>query len=89
LSLRDPTAARAVGPPCGLHDEATLRIELLDHQLRPVPGFSGIHAATVSQSGFQTPVEWESAGIPDRIRLSVRFQGERKTDIRFHAIYVR
>jgi hypothetical protein len=47
----------------------------------------------VRQSGFQTPILWKDGSdvrdLPARIRLKVAFEGERKTGIRFSAIYVK
>ena len=44
----------------GLGAEAALKIELLDKDEKPLPGFSGAggHAAVVRKSGFQTPITW-------------------------------
>jgi hypothetical protein len=76
----------------GLGPQSALKIELLDNHERPLPGFSGKAAAIVRQSGFHTPISWNGqtaiAGLPDRIRLNVTFEGEQKTKIRFSAIYV-
>jgi hypothetical protein len=77
----------------GLGSDAALKIELLDGQERPLPGYSGKDAAIVRQSGFQTPVIWpgktEAGDLPDRIRFRVTFEGSRNADIRFSAIYLR
>ena len=77
----------------GLSEQATLKVELLTHKLEPVPGYSGDNAAIVRQSGFQVPIEWPGQqrpdGLPDRLRLRVTFDGSKKSDIRFNAIYVR
>jgi hypothetical protein len=76
----------------GLGPEAALRIEILDHFEKPIPGYSGKDAAIIRQSGFQTPVTWSgqtaASNLPGRIKLHVVFEGERRTDIRFSAIYV-
>jgi hypothetical protein len=70
----------------GLGAEAALRIELLDHLERPIPG----RRAVVRQNGFQTPVEWtEESKLPERVRLQVVFEGVRRADIRLSAIYVK
>ncbi len=70
----------------GLSAEATLRIELLDHLERPIPGYS----AVVRQNGFQTPVDFKSdVKLPDRVRLRIVFEGPKRTDIRLSAIYVK
>jgi hypothetical protein len=77
----------------GLGPEAALRIELLDEREKPLPGYSGAQAAIVRTSGFQTPVTWGEkptiAGTPNKIRARVTFDGKRKTEIRFSALYLR
>ncbi|MFA5189614.1 MAG: hypothetical protein WC740_02750 [Verrucomicrobiia bacterium] len=76
----------------GLGPQSALKIELLDNHERPLSGFSGKAAAIVRQSGFHTPISWNGqtaiAGLPDRIRLKVTFEGEQKTKLRFSALYV-
>ena len=76
----------------GLGPQAALKIELLSDNERPLPGYSGPDAALIRTSGFQTPTRWrgkhELAGLPERIRLRVTFEGDRKTNIRFSAIYL-
>jgi len=77
----------------GLGDEASLKVELLDHKTIPIPEYSGDKAAIVTSSGFQVPVEWggrhEVDGLPERVRLKVTFEGKNNTDIRFSALYIR
>lgn len=77
----------------GLGTKAALKIELLGANEQRLPGYSGDDAAVVRQSGFQTPIVWngkkELRDLPERIRLRVTFEGQRKTDIRFSAVYVR
>lgn len=64
---------------------AALKLEFLQHDLQPIEGYS----ATVCQNGFQVPVKWADPGkLKDRIRVRVRFEGEKKTGIRLHAIYL-
>jgi len=76
----------------GLGEQATLKVELLDAALKPLPGLSGDAAAVVKQSGFQTPVTFggkaEIAGLPDRVRVRITYRGERMKEIRFSALYV-
>jgi hypothetical protein len=70
----------------GLSEDAALRIELLDHLERTIPGYE----TRVTQGGFQTPIEWEKPGrLPDRVRLHVIFEGSKRADIRLSAIYVK
>jgi hypothetical protein len=76
----------------GLGEQATLKVELLDASLQPLPGFSGDAAAIVKQSGFQTPVLFggkaDVENLPDRVRVRITYLGERMKDIRFSALYV-
>lgn len=70
----------------GLGEDAQLRISLLDHLERPIPGA----VAVVKASGFQTPVRFPPGiSLPERVRLGVVFEGVKRTDIRFAALYVR
>jgi hypothetical protein len=77
----------------GLSDQAVLKVEVLGHDLKPLPSFSGANAARVTQSGFQTAIAWGGKtsldGLPDRVRLRVTYEGPRKKDIRVSALYVR
>jgi hypothetical protein len=76
----------------GLGALAALKIELLGADEQPLPGYSGEDAAVIRQSGFRTPITWrgktETRGLPARIRLRVTFEGPRKTEIRFSALYI-
>ena len=74
----------------GLGPQAALRVELLDDQERPLPGYAGEEAAVVRTSGFQTPVHWPGkADLPGRVCVRIVFEGERRADIRLSAIYHR
>lgn len=69
----------------GLGDDAVLRVTLLDHFERVIPG----HTAIIRQNGFQTPVRWDAPDEePGRVRLRLVFEGRKRTDIRLSAIYV-
>jgi len=76
----------------GLGADAVLKVELLTHDEQPLKGYSGKDAATVTQSGFQTPLTWNGKEavkvLPERFRIKVSFDGAKKTDIRFSALYV-
>lgn len=77
----------------GLGETANLRIEVLDAQMKEIPGYGGKDAAVVTESGFQVPVSFgEQASIsklPEKIRLRVTFEGADREGIRFSAIYLR
>ena len=81
----------------GLGDYATVRVEVLDLEFKPVDGYAGEDAAVVGESGFRVPVRWGSkATLPrsDRpLRVIIRFgpvgpDCKRPEDIRLHAVYV-
>jgi hypothetical protein len=76
----------------GLGEQATLKVELLDASLKPLPGLSGDAAAVIKQSGFQTPVTFDGRAdvenLPDRVRVRITYLGEKMKDIRFNALYV-
>jgi hypothetical protein len=75
----------------GLSANNHLKVELLDEQLRPIPGYSGDDCVPVVKSGFRTPVTWKGGevvrgnGQPVRIRIS---WGGDRPDCRLWAIYV-
>ena len=70
---------------------APLMIELLDSQSRPVSGYSGEQAATVSSDGVQQTVVWpasKSSNIDLREPFSVRVMLPVNGDARVYALYV-
>ncbi|MBL9199647.1 MAG: hypothetical protein JNL39_04030 [Opitutaceae bacterium] len=77
----------------GLGAGSALRFELLTHDERPLPGHSGNDAAVVHAGGFQAPIVWRNGpalrGLPARYRVKATFEGERREDIRFSALYIR
>ncbi len=72
----------------GLGPHSSLKLELVDHQERPLPAYT----AVVEQSDLRVPVKW-SAGDqiqhpkqPFKIRLT--FQGKEAGAIRLYALYL-
>ncbi len=92
VAVNSQAARRLFINAAGLGADAVLKVELLGHDERPLKGYSGKDAAIITQSGFQTPVTWNGQeaikGLPERFRIKVTFDGARKTDIRFSALYV-
>jgi hypothetical protein len=76
----------------GLSDTAFLRVELIDRNGTPVPGYSGVDAAVVKTSGLKTKVAWPAGEIikcPNpAIRLRVTFTGSDAARIKFYAAYL-
>lgn len=93
VDLKPNTASKFYVNVDGLGEQAMLKVELLDAKLKPLPGFSGENAAIVNQSGFQVPIVWGGKdtidALPGRVRIKMTFDGSKKSDIRFSALYVR
>jgi hypothetical protein len=71
----------------GVSADAPLKIELLDERARPVPGFSGADAVTLTASGTRVEVVWKQALPPDRklaLRVSLPAGGQGK----LYALYL-
>lgn len=86
LAIKGPRPPKLFLNAHGLGPDAALELNLLHHDLKPIPGYS----ATVRENGFQVPVEWKKPRrfADDRVRIRVRFVGGNKKDIRLHAIYL-
>ena len=76
----------------GLGEYSRIRVELLDLQFRPVPGYSGDDCAPVGESGLRQPVSWrEKEALPrfdHPVRIRVNWEGVRPEDARLYSIYV-
>lgn len=76
----------------GLSPQSSLRVELLDMTERPVPGYSGEHAAIVDQSGLRMPVIWkgrsQTTDLKSAFKIRVNFEGSLRGAISFYALYV-
>jgi hypothetical protein len=76
----------------GLSADCRFKVEILNEQFRPLPGYSADAAGVVSQSGFRQPVSWggrttvDTNGQPFRVRVS--WVGEDAVDGRLHAVYL-
>ena len=94
IPLRAGAASRFFVNADGPSDKATLTFELLAHDFKPLPGFSGKDAAVATKSGFHTPLTWSgqdahaSDQLPERVRVKATFGGAEKEKIRFSALYV-
>jgi hypothetical protein len=94
-----PVSGRQGNPPQfflnadGLGPQAALKMELLDELEQPMPGYSGDAAAVIRTNGFQTPIAWKAQPsaepLPPRVRIRAVFEGPRKSEIRFSALYVK
>ena len=76
----------------GLAENSYLKLELLDEQLRSVPGYSGEDSAWVKKSGLRQPILWKGKQSLEKfdhpIRLRVSYAGLRPEDARVYAVYL-
>ena len=76
----------------GLSSTNTLRVEVLDEQMRPLPGYSREDCLPVTEEGLRTPVRWQGkeavAGVDAPVRLCINLECERPEDVFLYAAYV-
>ncbi len=81
----------------GLGEFASARVEVVDLEFRPVPGYSGDDAATLRESGLRVPVRWADRNTlpasdqPVRLKVDVgpvSRECPRPDDVKFYAAYV-
>jgi hypothetical protein len=80
----------------GPGEYAAIRVEALDLEFQPLPGYSGADAAVIRESGLRVPVRWKAGDRlpPDRpMRLKADFgvvgpECVRPEDTRLYAMYV-
>ena len=75
-----------------LGEHSRLRVELLDLQFRPIPGYAGADCVPLDESGLRLPVRWRKREVLERfdhpIRVCVRWEGLRLEDPRLFAVHV-
>ena len=76
----------------GVGPESPLRVELLDAQERPLPGYSGADAAVLTRSGLHNTVVWPRGETIDLVnqpfKIRARFEGPLRGGIRLYAFYL-
>lgn len=76
----------------GLSATSYLKLELLDEQLRSVPGYSREESALVKKSGLRQPIRWRGKQnlkkFDHPIRIRVSYVGLRPEDARVYAVYL-
>ena len=76
----------------GLSSSCCLRIELCDSWLRPLSGYSASECIPIAESGTKQPVYWRNhqrlCSFTSPIRIRVIFDGIRREDARFYALYI-
>ena len=86
------TSARVFINADGLSVNSRLKVEALDLQFRPLPGYAGEACVALGESGLRQPVRWGKgemlADLDEPIRLKVSWQGDRPGDAFVYAVYV-
>ncbi|MSU64651.1 MAG: hypothetical protein EXS38_00775 [Opitutus sp.] len=93
FALRGPAPAALRLNVAGLGPNARVRVSLVDGGFRPVPGYSGVAAATVTENGLEVPVTWAAKqDLPAHagdLRMQIEFLGTRPEDVRLYSAYLR
>lgn len=75
-----------------LSDLSTLTVELLDEQMRPIPGYSGDDCVVVKKAGFHQEATWRGrddlGSINQPVRVRVTWGGRLFQQAKLHAIYL-
>ena len=75
-----------------LNRHGRLKVELLDEQFRPIPGYSGADCIGLEQPGLRQQVTWRERdvleGFGQPVRVRVDWEGIRREDPRLFAVYV-
>jgi hypothetical protein len=91
LQLGDGEVSVAVNVE-GLSEQSQLRVELLDEQFRPLPGYSGADCVPLTKAGLRQPVVWRNRKVVESIkrpvRVKVRWGGARPEDTYVYAVYL-
>ena len=76
----------------GLSHQSSVKVEILDEQFRPMPGYSGDSCVPITEGGLRQPVSWEGKEALEKydhpIRVKVLLDGERLEDAHLYAAYV-
>lgn len=77
----------------GLSDDGALTVELLDEQLRPLPGYAAAEMEPLAaDSGLKLPIAWRNrptlSGLNEPVRIRVNWEGPHPEKTRLYAIYI-
>lgn len=75
-----------------LSADSALRVEVLDPQHKPIPGYTVDDCTPLTVSGLRQPVSWGGKavleGLQGPIRIKVSWHGQRHEDVYVYAVYV-
>ena len=76
----------------GLSEYTQVRVEILDEQFNPLPGYTRDLCTSPDSSGFCQPVAWVGrervTDVAGPIRVLVNFRGIRPEDAKVYAVYI-
>ena len=76
----------------GLGEYSQIKVHLLDHQFRPLPGYSGEDCIPVLESGLRQAVVWRNRKQLEQfshaIRIRVNWEGIRPEDAQLYSVYI-
>ena len=75
-----------------LSEKSSLTVEVLDRQLRPLPGYSRDECVPLTEDGLRQSVSWSGTQVVEAhgqpIRIKVNWEGDRAEDAFLYAVYV-
>ena len=76
----------------GVSEQSCLKVEILDQQFRPLPGYSEEACISLTESGLRQPVFWRSkrslGNLDQPIRIKIAWGGSRPEDAFVYAVYI-
>ena len=76
----------------GLSEHSLLKVEIVDEQFKPLPGYSGDDCLPLAESGLRKPIAWRDRRSLEKwdhpIRVSVTWEGPRPEDAYVYAVYL-
>jgi hypothetical protein len=76
----------------GLSEDSQLKVEILDEQFRPIPGYSGPDCVALEKSGLRQAVAWRGTRLLENlnrpIRVRVTWAGAAPQAAKLYAIYI-
>jgi hypothetical protein len=91
LTLK-PTGARVFVNATGLSNVSQLKVEILNEQFEPLPGYAAANCIALPKSGLRLPVTWQGKNmvgpLNHPVRIRVNWIGKGAEDARLFAVYV-
>jgi hypothetical protein len=76
----------------GLSEDSQLKVEILDEQFRPIPGYSGPDCVALEKSGLRQAIAWRGTSLLENlnrpIRVRVTWAGAAPQAAKLYAIYI-